>query len=661
MSPSVRFVYFLLLILGLLSLWLGVQELSQAPLGNIKGLAMVAVGMLILAWILANPLKSIDDGDPNSTQNRVLRRLAPLAQALFDRPLLYCGMLLGIAAVIFATRPSLQPWPILLIWGAGVLLFLIGTSAHGNSIPGRQRISQAVEWVQKSKWEILAILTLTVLAFLCRSIYIDRIPFSVHGDEGEMGLQARAVLRGELREPFVTTFLSHATLWFFIQALALHVLGNSITGLRLLSALIGTLAIPALYIFARPLYGRTVAMLAAILLTFFDFHIHFSRIGLNNIADPLMILVTLAAYFYGYRKRSLFGFALAGVLMGLAQYLYFGARLILIIVAVLTVFLLIQERRQLQKFLGPIAAMAIGFILTLGPLLRYYIAHPDTYVARLTEHGLLQRGAVPDLQANGQSLFTALLGHAYRTFGFYIATSDYGPFYNSGIPVLNHGMEILFLIGIVLALLKWRNIEYFTLLIWVAGTALFGGFLLFDPPQAQRYLIAAPAICILAALALVQIGSLLPQLTGLAPRLWQGVTAAIVLALILWNMYFYFGIYTPQDPYAYTPIMTLVGNYLRAQSGQSYAYMLTNPVTFLNYGTIKFLANDPQGVDINDPLTSVTSLVTPPPGLRPVFVFIPQRLGELEIVKERYPKGRLQKYSLPRDPANILLYTYEPY
>ncbi len=373
-----------------------------------------------------------------------------------------------------------------------------------------------------------------------------------------------------------------------------------------------------------------------------------------------MILVTLAAFFNGYRKGSLFSFALAGVLMGLAQYLYFGARFILIMVAVLTVFLLIKERRQLLKFLGYAALMAIGFILTLGPLLRFYIAHPDTYVARLTERGLLQNGSVPDLQANGQSLFTALLGHAYRTFSFYIAIRDAGPFYNSGRPLLTNGMELLFLIGIVLALVKWRHIEYFALLVWIAGTALFGGFLLFDPPQSQRYLIAAPAMCILMVLALVKISSLLEQLTGPSPRRWQGVTAFILLALVLWNLYYYFDIYTPQNTYAFTPVMTEVGNYLSTQSKQSYAYMFTNPVTFLNYGTIKFLADDPKGIDVTDPLTSVTSLAEPPPGLQPVFIFIPDRLSELEIVKERYPNGHLQEHSTPLSPENILFYTYKP-
>jgi len=292
--------------------------------------------------------------------------------------------------------------------------------------------------------------------------------------------------------------------------------------------------------------------------------------------------------------------------------------------------------------------------------MRQYIAHPDAYVARLTEHGLLQRGSVPDLQANGQSLFTALVGHAYRTFGLFITVNEHGPFYDSGTPLLSHGMDLLFIIGIVLVLLGWRKIENFALLSWVAGTALLGGFLFFDPPQGQHYVIAIPALCILMSLALAQISFLLSQVMVLSQRLSIGFTAFVLLAITFWNLYFYFGIYTPLNSYAYTPVMADIGNYLHKQSRKSYVYMFTPPNIYLNYGTIEFIANDPPGMDVLDSITSVTALPEPPTGLRPVFIFIPERLNELEVVKQRYPHGKLREYSRPQKPDEIYLYIYEP-
>ena len=657
-----RLLYFILISLSLVSAWFGMHELSEVPLGNVQGLALVGMGMLILAWVMVHPLKPLSNLDANSFQSRISRRFDPLIQSMLKRPLIYVSMFVGALTVAFATKPALQPWPILFLWSAAIVLFLVGTATPGIRMSSRETVARVVEWARVAKWELWAVLALTILAFLCRGLALGTIPHNVHGDEGEMGLVARAVLRGELRDPFATAFLSHPSLWFFIQALALRLFGNTIAGLRMLSAVMGTLAIPALYIFARPLYGRTVAILATSLLSFYHFHIHYSRIGLNNIADPLMMLVTLAAFFYGYLKRSQAGFALTGILMGLAQYFYFGTRSIPVMVFVLIVYLLLKERRQLQTFSGHMAVMGIGFLLAIGPLLRYYMAHPEVYYGRMVERGLLQKGSIylPDLQANGQSLLTALLGHAYQTFGLFITLNEHSPFYNSGTPLLNHGMDLLFLIGIVLAALSWRKIENFVLLSWVGGAALFGGFLLYDFPQSQRYLIAAPALCILVALAIVQLSILLAQVMGLSPSLQTGFMGMIVAALAFWNLYFYFDIYTPLNSYAENPVTTEVGNYLHSQTGQTFVYMLTPPHFYLNYGNIKFIANDPPGMDIRDPLNSVTALPAPPAGLRPVFIFIPERLNELEVVKQWYPNGNLREYSRPPNAKQIYLYIYEP-
>jgi hypothetical protein len=311
---------------------------------------------------------------------------------------------------------------------------------------------------------------------------------------------------------------------------------------------------------------------------------------------------------------------------------------------------------------GQMVLMGIGFLIAGGPLLRYYITPPQVYYGRMLERGLFQNGAihVPDLQANGQSLFQALLGHAYRTFGLFVSVNELGPFYNSGTPILNHGMELLFLIGVVLAVLNWRKVEYFVLLPWVAGTAIFGGFLFSDGLQGQRYLIAAPALCILMALAMVQISALLSPIMRLSQIQQSGIIALMVAAYTVWNLYFYFGIYTPLNSYAYSPTPTEVANYLHNRAGKTFVYMFTPNNLYLNYATIKFIANDPPGMDVLSPLTSITDLPEPPVGLRPVFIFIPERLNELEVVKQRYPDGNLQQYFRPQDPQHPYMYIYEP-
>jgi hypothetical protein len=321
--------------------------------------------------------------------------------------------------------------------------------------------------------------------------------------------------------------------------------------------------------------------------------------------------------------------------------------------------LVIKERRQWREFVGPIALLVVGFIITTGPLIRFYMAHPNEYVARLTAQGLFQRGTVTGFQAEGQSLLSALPGHAYRSFGLFTSVNEHGPFHNLDAPLLSNGMDLLFIIGIVVAILNWRKLENFVLLIWVGGTALFAGFL-FVALESQRYLIAAPALCVLMGLALAQVRLVLSQTLAASQRVWAARLAIAVAALSLWNLYFYFNVYTPRNSYAYSPAMTDIGYYLQAQAGKRYAYAFTTPYLYLNYGTIEFLANDPPGIDVLDPLTSITDLPETPAGLHPVFIFVPDRLNELEVVKQKYPDGKLKKFARPQPGGEVYLYIYEP-
>ena len=596
-----------------------------------------------------------------STQSKIVPHRDPLIHVVLDRLALYGGIIAGGCAILVAPYRFFQPWPVLALWVVGITLFLWG-AAH---LETRRRtgsfVARVLAWVRTERWTLLAVLVLTLLALLLRGVALDAIPHNVHGDEGEMGMVARAVLRGELRNPFATAWLSHPTLWFFLQALALRLFGDSIGGLRLLSAILGTLAVPALYVFARPLYGRAVAIIATALLAAYHFHVHYSRIGLNNIADPLMMMLTLAAFFYGYRKRAPLGFALAGVSMGLAQYFYFSGRFIPVLVLALLAYLALTDRRQLVELRRPIGLMAVGFILAFGPLARYFITRPDTIVARLAEHGLLQNGHLANIQANGQSLTAALIYHAYRTFTFFVAIDEHSPFYDAGIPLLDHAMAALFVLSIVLLLVNWRKVEMIALLLWMAGTAFFGGFLLWDPPQSERYVIAGPALCILMALALIQIGSWLRQIVALRPRLYTGLVTVAVLAIMAWNVYFYFAIYTPRNNYAQTQAATEVANYLRPQARQRYVYMFTPPYFYLHFGTIAFVGKEPDGRDVIDRLTSSAALPDPPAGLRPLFIFVPERLGELDIVKQQYPGGQLYEYRAQPRGDQTLMYIYEPH
>ncbi|MDX1994190.1 MAG: glycosyltransferase family 39 protein, partial [bacterium] len=84
--------------------------------------------------------------------------------------------------------------------------------------------------------------------------------------------------------------------WYFsaLQTVTVELFGASLTGSRMVSVLFGVLTIPAVYLLARVWFDRPTALLAAFVLAVFPPHVHFSRLALNNIADPLFGTLALA-------------------------------------------------------------------------------------------------------------------------------------------------------------------------------------------------------------------------------------------------------------------------------------------------------------------------------------------------------------------------------
>lgn len=109
------------------------------------------------------------------------------------------------------------------------------------------------------------------------------------------------------------------------------------------------------------LIGGGVAATVAGLLAVSHLHIHFSRIGLNNIESTLAILLFLVLMIR-IRPNRVTLLAVSGLVVGLAQYLYYGSRVIPLIAVVLLVVCWQKKMidfKQLAAFgLGPDSAQA---------------------------------------------------------------------------------------------------------------------------------------------------------------------------------------------------------------------------------------------------------------------------------------------------------------
>ena len=160
---------------------------------------------------------------------------------------------------------------------------------------------------------LAVVVALTLLALALRLYQLGAFLPPMHGDEGEMGLLAFLARYGPASglspqplPPFSTAFLDHPTLFHYLQVLPLLLFGDTITALRTLSAVVGALCAPLIYLVGRLGWGRIAGFTAGWLLAVSHLHIHYSRIALNNIETVwfVILLIALLALLYETQQHQ---------------------------------------------------------------------------------------------------------------------------------------------------------------------------------------------------------------------------------------------------------------------------------------------------------------------------------------------------------------------
>ena len=150
--------------------------------------------------------------------------------------------------------------------------------------------------------EGLVLLLITGIAAFLRLTAIDTMPPGLYHDEAYNGLDALGVLGG--RTPiFFEANNGREPLFIYLLAVGVGLWGRSPGALRLVSALLGTLTIPAIYWLGRELFDREVATLAALLALTTVWMLNLSRVAFRAVAMPPLMALSLALLWRGLRQR----------------------------------------------------------------------------------------------------------------------------------------------------------------------------------------------------------------------------------------------------------------------------------------------------------------------------------------------------------------------
>ncbi|MBC7256327.1 MAG: glycosyltransferase family 39 protein, partial [Chloroflexi bacterium] len=164
--------------------------------------------------------------------------------------------------------------------------------------------------------QILGLIGITALAAGLRLAWIGSLPPGLYHDEAFNGLDALRVLAGE-RPIFFEANNGREPLFIYLTALSVGLLGRTPGALRIVSAIIGTLTVPAAYGMARSLWERhRLALLTAALAALNVWALNLSRIAFRAVLLPFLSAGMLAFLGQGL-KRKPWAMVAAGAFCGL--------------------------------------------------------------------------------------------------------------------------------------------------------------------------------------------------------------------------------------------------------------------------------------------------------------------------------------------------------
>ena len=328
---------------------------------------------------------------------------------------------------------------------------------------------------------------------------LDSLPPQAYVDEAWYNLTARNLLQTHAFQVFYPTFWGGmrpflVDLSALIQALGFH----SLVASRAATAVAGVLCVPLTYVCCDELLRREpwaanrrrlTAAVAAVIAPNLFFQLLASRVGYAPIFIPLLTLFSVWQMRWAERTGHRRGWALAGLGLGLAQYVNINGAFVLGALGLLMLLDLARAPRQQRPvWFGGMVLLGVVAVISAAPILVFFAQQP---------RWLFARAQAISPQTNHLRFY---LDNAWRVALSFSLRGDENLRQNvPGRPMLDLLQSIGFWAGA--AWCAWRLRRSATardLPVWLAATAL-PSVLTADAPQFERMVGVAAPVAMLAA------------------------------------------------------------------------------------------------------------------------------------------------------------------
>lgn len=541
---------------------------------------------------------------------------------------------------------------LVLLWLASIVGLVIAATGP----PRREHAARLRTWAWRVRGDALIIAAIVGVALVPRVYDLSSFPWAMSGDEGTFAITARSALHGELSNPFRTSaWWGYPSLLFIVQGWLMGVTGETIGGARVLSALLGTASVVAIYGLTRHHAGRATALVAAMLAATFHFHLFWSRDAQNAVASMFFIPLALLLLDRGLVGRRRVDSLAAGLVIGLAQFFHPSNRILVPIAIAYAAYAVLYQRPRRAAQLVHAARVVVpdalwaaaGVVVGHLPLLAYFWHHPDQYSDRADQVSVFASGWLDAERQRTGKRAIEILWMQFRNAALLPFRTDARGHFHPAMLFASWPLVIPLAIGMtIVTVTLWRRRSFgLALAFWatVAGIALTEG-----PPQTNRYTSSGPFLAIFAAIGIVAVARILTRLVRVPPLPVAMLVAATTVLIAGWHLNWYFA---EPNPVAVssdtnTQIANLLAHQAAAHGAGLTVYFAGVPrMSYRGFNNIPYIAPDADGIDVVEPWTAVGPVpsVTGPT----LFAFVPERIDELDLVRAWFPDGTTNVSFLP--------------
>lgn len=627
---------------------------------------LAAVVVLVGVWArdraTALPLNPVD-----STR--------PIAHTAMGRALLLLpALLFALLAFLSLSKNQFTPTGTL-AWLTSIVLFILASwegtpAAWWNSLK-----RHAAVWTHlntrplRISWASVVFAVIFAIGIFFYFYQLAAVPAEMTSDHAEKIYDTYDILQGK-RPIFFERNTGREPLQFYMNAavVSLGIAPLDHLALKIVTALMGLLTVPAVYLMVREMFDEETGLLAAFFTAVSIWPVAIARVGLRYPLSPEFVAFSMFFLIRALRRSSRNDFLMAGVMLGVGLNGYSPFRVTVLVAAAFVILWLFVggrglrfnlRREQLVPYAVNVGLMFGTMTLVFLPLLRYTTEHPENFFSRTLTRLTSDEVAIP---GNPLLIF---LDNVWRGLLMFNVRGDV-VWVNSIplLPIVDYITGALVLCGAVYGAYRLiRHREYPYLFAFVAI------FLLLLPstlsvafpeenPSVVRAGGAIPFVVMLAALPLVV---WYRQMRRVGSR---GLALLLMGALLLWtikiNYDLYFGKYDDQYRRASwntTEVAAAFKSFALTQGDLEHVFILVYPYWIdhravgIHLGMMQFDSHLVQNAD------TVRAQARDPAAK--LYALRQEDHASIALLKELYPDGVLKQFKSRTPDRNFMLF-YAP-